>query len=136
MPGINPEHEIALAEYQSLIQLATYEGSEYWSRFGYLFTVNAAVLSAIAAILGLSTGRALSIAFGVIAISSLAGFVVCTAWLFMAFRSHALQQIWHNRINMIEKSKLFEASSYLKAFETMHDSFDSMRGLYIYRRVS
>jgi len=33
------DEQLALEEYRALVKLATYEGTEFWSRFNYLFTI-------------------------------------------------------------------------------------------------
>lgn len=124
------EERLAVEEYRALLQLISYEGREYWSRFNALFGINAAVLTVIGA-LGVQTSSA-SFLPSLVPFISMFGFVAATVWLFISFRAHAFYTFWIERAKQIEKAKPFQNYTFLKTFEEMGKYFDKLP---VYKRI-
>ena len=127
------DRELALTEYNALVNLEIYEGQTFWNRFSAIFAIDAALLATIGVLSSLSqTGASPSVIIGAI---SLVGFSVSTSWLFMSVRAHSFYTYWLTRAQEIEESDLFKNSVYLKTYQQMGAFFDKMKKRYSYRRV-
>ncbi len=128
MQGI--EERLAVEEYRALLQLISYEGREYWTRFNALLGINAAVLT----IIGALGAQASTTSFlpSLVPFVSVFGFVAATVWLFISIRAHAFYTFWIERAKQIEEAKLFQGYDFLKTFGKMGKYFDALP---YYKRV-